>query len=162
MEKMISRLESTIEEGVINEDESLFLKTVEEANADLERIFSITEKKGELTDDFSLLRIEFNDPYPVNADQDTSHLKLALEYYNKDEFRRAYDILEQITEPTLSKSYLRLKANTVYKMGDFYQAAELYSSFVDLYPEESTFLFATAKSYKMIGKSDLAADYLSV
>jgi hypothetical protein len=86
---------------VINEDESLFLKTVEEANADLERIFSITEKKGELTDDFSLLRIEYNDPYPVNADVDTSHLKLALEYYNKDEFRRAYDILEQITEPTL-------------------------------------------------------------
>ena len=144
---------------VINEDESLFLKTVEEANADLERIFSITEKKGELTDDFSLLRIEYNDPYPVNADVDTSQLKQALEYYNKDEFRRAYDILEQITEPTPSKSYLRLKANTIYKMGDFYQAAELYSSFVDLYPEEAAFLFATAKSYKMIGKSDLAADY---
>jgi tetratricopeptide (TPR) repeat protein len=67
--------------------------------------------------------------------------------------------LDQITEPTLSKSYLRLKANTVYKLGDFYKASELYSSFVDLYPEESAFLFATAKSYKMIGKPDLAADY---
>jgi tetratricopeptide (TPR) repeat protein len=143
---------------VINEDESLFLKTVEEANADLEKIFSITENKGELTDDFSLLRIEYNEPYPEINDNDASALKAALEHYNKEEYKKANEVLAQL-EVSTSKSYMRLKANIAYKLGDFKAASELYTTFIDLYPEEATFLFATAKSYKMIGNYELAADY---
>ncbi len=143
---------------VINEDESLFLKTVEEANADLEKIFSITESKGELTDDFSLLRIEYNEPYPAFDDNESSSLKPALEHYNKEEYKKANEVLAQL-EVSTSKSYMRLKANIAYKLGDFSKASELYTTFIDLYPEEATFLFATAKSYKMIGNYELAADY---
>ena len=43
----------------INEDEYLILRTVESADADLERIKAETEKNGELTDDLSLLRLGF-------------------------------------------------------------------------------------------------------
>lgn len=44
---------------VINEDETLFLTIVEEADGDLEKIEQKILKNGEQTDDLSLLRIEF-------------------------------------------------------------------------------------------------------
>ena len=143
---------------IINEDESLFLSTVEEANGDLEKIFTLTEKKGELTDDFSLLRIEYNDNKPQEFEEDNSKLKLALELYNKEDFRQASEIILQI-EPNDTKSYLRLKANIAYRLGNYKQASQIYAYFIDLYPEESAFLFATAKSHKMIGNLEVAADY---
>ncbi|MBK6608965.1 MAG: hypothetical protein IPG24_26655 [Leptospiraceae bacterium] len=44
-----------------------------------------------------------------------------------------------------AKSYLRLKVNIAYRLGDYKQASQIYAYFIDLYPEESAFLFATAK-----------------
>ncbi len=143
---------------IINEDESLFLATVEQADGNLEKIFELTEKKGEITDDFSLIRIEYNDNSQIETEVDNSQIKLALEYYNKEEFRKAYEILLQI-EPSNTKSYLRLMSNTTYRLGDYKQAAKLYTTFIDLYPEESNFLYAAAKSYRMIGDLEVAADY---
>ena len=71
---------------IINEDESLFLSTVEEANGDLEKYSLSQKRKGELTDDFSLLRIEYNDDKPQELEEDNSKLKQALELYNKGRF----------------------------------------------------------------------------
>ncbi len=45
----------------INEDEYLILRTVESADANLERIQAETEKYGDLTDDLSLLRLGFRE-----------------------------------------------------------------------------------------------------
>lgn len=111
-----------------------------------------------MTDDFSLLRIEYNDNKPQEFEEDNSKLKLALELYNKEDFRQASEIILQI-EPNDTKSYLRLKANIAYRLGNYKQASQIYAYFIDLYPEESAFLFATAKSHKMIGNLEVAADY---
>lgn len=43
-----------------NEDESLFLKHVEKAGADIEKIYHEIEKTGEIIDDLSLLKVEFH------------------------------------------------------------------------------------------------------
>lgn len=44
---------------VMNEDENLFLKIVEEADADLDKIVKKISLYGEITDDLSLLKIEY-------------------------------------------------------------------------------------------------------
>lgn len=54
---------------VINEDEYLILKVVEEANGDLQKIFDGIQKNGHLTDDISLLRIAY---LPVKAEEKVS------------------------------------------------------------------------------------------
>lgn len=144
---------------IINEDENLFLKTAEEANADLAQIYTITERIGELTDDFSLLRIQYNGNSPQEEDSENSLLKSALYYYNQEEFQKVIDILEMIGNSNTGKTYLRLKANILYKQGDFRNAAETYSILLNLYPGESMFLLAAAKSYKLSSQLELAADY---
>ncbi|MCB1180229.1 MAG: SpoIIE family protein phosphatase [Leptospiraceae bacterium] len=45
--------------GVINEDETLFLKHVEDGKGDLNEIASLIINTGEITDDFSMLRVEY-------------------------------------------------------------------------------------------------------
>jgi len=50
---------------IINEDETRFLRCIEEADGNLEKLVEIIEKDGELTDDFTLIRIEWKKPAMV-------------------------------------------------------------------------------------------------
>jgi HAMP domain-containing protein len=52
-------LESSESNRVINEDETLFLKRVEETDGDLEKIYKVLTEKFELMDDLSLLSIHY-------------------------------------------------------------------------------------------------------
>lgn len=62
-----------IKDGVriLNEDETIFLKAIEESKGDLDKIVSYLKKIGELTDDLSLLKLEFknlkNETIPLLA-----------------------------------------------------------------------------------------------
>ncbi|MCX7997503.1 MAG: SpoIIE family protein phosphatase [Leptospiraceae bacterium] len=47
---------------IYNEDEWLFLKKVEESKGDLNKLVSSIQTTGELTDDFSLLKVEYKNP----------------------------------------------------------------------------------------------------
>jgi hypothetical protein len=55
---------------VMNSDESLILKLVEEAEANLEQIFSLIQDKGSVIDDFSMMRIEWNGEEDYNFEVD--------------------------------------------------------------------------------------------
>jgi len=47
---------------IINEDETRFLRCIEEADGDLERLAEAVARAGELTDDFTIVRIEWKKP----------------------------------------------------------------------------------------------------
>ncbi|HRP68483.1 MAG TPA: SpoIIE family protein phosphatase [Turneriella sp.] len=47
---------------VINEDESIFLRHVEAADGRLEEIYKLISASGEITDDLSLVRVQYNAP----------------------------------------------------------------------------------------------------
>lgn len=47
-------------ERIINEDENLFLQSIESSNGDLDGIVADIERRGELSDDLSLVRIAFH------------------------------------------------------------------------------------------------------
>lgn len=53
------RIKNEQGEPVMNEDESLFLRLVELAQADLSKLVTLLERTGELTDDLSLIRLDF-------------------------------------------------------------------------------------------------------
>lgn len=52
---------------IINEDETMFLRCVEEGEGDLEKIVENIRKRGELTDDLSLLKLTYNVDAPLDA-----------------------------------------------------------------------------------------------
>ncbi|MCB1160723.1 MAG: SpoIIE family protein phosphatase, partial [Leptospiraceae bacterium] len=82
---LISNAENT---RIINEDETYFLKHVEESNGDLNDIFKAITEKYELIDDFSLLSIQ----YPL-LEEDLETKQKALEFIRKarNEIRNKMD-----------------------------------------------------------------------
>ncbi len=151
---------STDEQGsrVINEDENLFLETVESAEADLEKIFTLTQKKGELIDDYSLLRIEYKDPRsPI---EDTELYIKAEELYNSGKYLEAEKITEDLVKSgKASQSILKLRANIPFKKEMYNKAADLMAEYLDLFPEDTSALLQAATSYKLANKLESAADY---
>ncbi|HMV41377.1 MAG TPA: SpoIIE family protein phosphatase [Leptospiraceae bacterium] len=144
---------------LINEDENLFLKTVEQANADLEKIFYLTQTKGELIDDYSLLRIEYKntDNYLEEETNDSLHLK---ELYESGNISEAEKIIEKLLlKRQINRTVLKIRANIAYSKGNFAKAGEYFSEYLDLFPEETNFLFIAANCYKQVGKLESAADY---
>ncbi|NCN09417.1 MAG: SpoIIE family protein phosphatase [Leptospira sp.] len=63
----------------LNEDETLFLRLVEEGKSDLAKIAQLIEFQGELTDDLSLMRIGFQEDYAVDGiDEDSVDFTIEL------------------------------------------------------------------------------------
>ena len=144
----------------INEDESLFLRTVEEANGDLEKIFSLTETKGELIDDFSLLRISYKKKATIVLEEEFPESIEALEAYNSGNLGRSEVLVENaIAENKMNKTILKLQANLTYQRKHFPKAGNLYAKYLELFPEDTKILYATAKSFKLANSLELAADY---
>ena len=64
---------------IINEDEYQFLRRVEEGGGDLERIEQAITSVGELTDDFTLVRIGFREDRPIMFDEPPARFGELLE-----------------------------------------------------------------------------------
>ena len=143
---------------VINEDENLFLETVESAGADLEKIFAITQKKGELIDDYSLLRIEYKNPY-LFVEYTEEEVK-AEELYKSGKYLEAEAIIEELVEAgKASKSIYKIRAHIPFQREMYNKAADLMAEYLDLFPEDNSILLQTANSYKLSNRLELAADY---
>ena len=143
---------------VINEDENLFLATVENAGADLEKIFDLTQKKGELIDDYSLLRIAYKNP--VEPVEDTEAGLKAKELYESGKYAEAEKLVEEVFKAGKpNKSIYKLRANLFFQREMFNKAADLFAEYLDLFPEETESLYQAAISYKLSNKLESAADY---
>lgn len=64
---------------IINHDERLFLKHVEDASGDLQRIYSLICETAQLTDDFSLLRIAYQPQQQTKVEQNPARVSTALQ-----------------------------------------------------------------------------------
>lgn len=68
----------------INEDETLFLQLIEQSQADLDRLTASIQKIGKLTDDLSLLKIEFSLSSTLPADVDALWQEITTRIQAKD------------------------------------------------------------------------------
>jgi len=92
--------------GKINEDEYLFLRIAEKANFDLKQIFKISNRIGELIDDYSLLKISYS-----NNETNNRHVQLKTEINSKLRQNDLLNIGEMLVE------YIALKPqdnNAIY------------------------------------------------
>ncbi|MCP5499109.1 MAG: SpoIIE family protein phosphatase [Leptospiraceae bacterium] len=85
-----------IDSRLINEDETLVLKHVEKAKGDLDLLITEIEKAGEITDDLSILRIEFLHPKVEETSEEdvitTYELSLNENYEKAKELVRQGDL----------------------------------------------------------------------
>ena len=136
---------------IINEDENEFLRRVEEGKGDLNLVAEAIERVGELTDDFSLLRIEFKMPENsiepnVRVIESIKKSRL-LEKNGKyadaiQELRAAYAIEPQ--NPTLLRELVKLSLTLKH----YANTIEYAKAYIDLRPIDTEIIFALSFAYK--------------
>ncbi|WP_243393360.1 tetratricopeptide repeat protein [Leptospira perolatii] len=150
-------------EETVQEDETLFLKTVEKAEGQIETVREITRKQGVLIDDLSLLRIQFDGPQKTIAVPYSSDLE--------DSIRRGYRLLEKgktdeviaIIDNYMSKfkdlpSLLHLSGVAFLAKKDYERAIACFEELVTLDPTNGDAIFQLSKSHAALGDWDKAAD----
>jgi len=164
-------IDLTPEEPVrtINEDETLFLRIVEEARGDIKEIERILQTKGAITDDLSLLRLDYFPQYlelqapteilespqktpsgkihEINRIyQDSKRLYLSGDIYAaKVRMEEAYKLDPNI--PKLNKLYGLL----CFKTKDYEKAIRVIYDFLQAEPSEEEMWYYLSISYKKLG-----------
>jgi serine phosphatase RsbU (regulator of sigma subunit) len=128
---------------IINEDETMFLRHVETGNGNINEVAAAVNASGELTDDFSLVRIQFTGQGELsgsNAGAPTFRDSLleALACYKNGDYKGGRDILTAMENSSapgeeLFKVY-HLYGNIAYKQEQFKEALSLWNKALENNP----------------------------
>lgn len=151
-----------LNEEIMNEDENLFIKTVEEANAEVEDIIKLTKIKGKISDDFSLLKIEFKKSTSVDNIIDDTIFNLIDDLQSKMVSEPKY-VIEKINsivyEYRDQKILFKIRAEAYLNIQDYQEALTDYLHYSTLDPSDSLVLFEISKLYEALGDINNAANF---
>ncbi|TGK00775.1 serine/threonine-protein phosphatase [Leptospira semungkisensis] len=143
-------------ERVINEDESLFLKAVESSNGDLQSVLDTLERKGKITDDLSLLRIEYDPGKEIKrskVSKDVQNLSVkAKEFLKNKKLSNAIQVIEEALE--LSPENQVLKRDLIrlhYRNTDYQKACRHLETYVEENPGDTDMIYIASFCFKKIG-----------
>ncbi|MCB1192098.1 MAG: SpoIIE family protein phosphatase [Leptospiraceae bacterium] len=142
---------------ILNEDETSILKRVEEGEGDLERIYNRIMETGELTDDLSLLRIEYKNENlngnKVVTEKEIQLLKEAKIVYDKNNTQEAIRLLESVyTINPINDKVLKSLTKIYFKQKNYSKAIFYAEQYINLDPGENKLLFMISYSYRKLGK----------
>ena len=149
-------------ERVISEDEHAFLKHVEAGKGELRKIYDSIKTVGELTDDFSLVRIG----YLETAKQTRTSSEKAMEFVSKartfliqDNLDEAQIALEEAVKlDNTDTEALKELIKVCYNKRDFRKASDYADDYIYLRPAESEILYLAAICHKLAGELARSAD----
>ncbi|MBK8397254.1 MAG: SpoIIE family protein phosphatase [Leptospiraceae bacterium] len=143
----------------INEDETRFLKAVEQSAADIKKIPEIIHSMGKVTDDLSLIRIYF-EQNPEEEKKETHEIDIAQNLLNSGSTKEGIEKL---------KDFLSIHPNNISALetlGSFYYSNKNYkeSSFyfekiIDISPDDADTMFNLSVCYKHLREYDLSIKY---
>lgn len=159
---------------LINEDETLFLRFVEEGGGELDRILENLKKAGEITDDLSLMRIAYSAPARVmpsdfiarrdaavtlihqgQVEKALSDLRnLLAEFPEREAFRAAIGCCQRLYRGLTSEARDNdAKAEILKIQAEILEEAHIH------FPLEKDFMYLRAHTAYQLGNASLAQEY---
>ncbi|GAB4426806.1 MAG: SpoIIE family protein phosphatase [Turneriella sp.] len=138
---------------IINEDETLFLRIVEECEGSLSEIVSAIEKHGEIMDDLSLIRIErYREEHRVHRAFDYSGV---LEGVKRDLRHGATNkaigrIEAYLKHDAIYPDAFKNLAQIYYHTKDYEKAANYAQDYLWLKPSDADFVYFAALCFRRI------------
>lgn len=152
---------------IINENELEFLRHVEKGGGDLRQIEQSVLSFGQLTDDFTLLRIGFKesgyvmpsaDPAAIGAYK--AEVRKARSLYGSGEIDEAVFVLEQAMDLTEENAAaMRLLTRILIERREFDRAANLCEAYTRRFPADTEFLYVTSYAYARSGETKKAVEF---
>lgn len=150
---------------IINEDETLFLRIVEQGEANLQAISQIIESSYELTDDCTLLKITFN-KYPLleediieGQSQFYSFKTDGLKASADGDYQKATDLLIQALDIKKDMDCYNVLIHSLFKQHDYKTAAQYLEEALYHFPMHLDFCIKATHAYKKIGEIETATHY---
>lgn len=148
----------------IQEDETLFLRCIEEGHGHLDTIYESIKSKGQLTDDLTLMRIGFREDFPDLDSQLTPDQKKLLQT-SKIEFRsgnynQSLRLIQSIlAEAPQNATTHKLHINNLLKLRNHEQVIEATLEYFQLFPGDPECLFILARAYRHTGEFEKSLEY---
>lgn len=159
------------EQTIINEDEKKFLAIVESAKGELDKIVDLILDTGELIDDLSLLRIEFDSPpeepvdisinrpiaaEPISSSEDSlikpkKAFKQGKQFIAQGNFQEALEVMLSSFQDNSNYHPLnRLLALIAFKQSDFSLCNQVLTSYFSENPPQEDLLYYQIISLKQL------------
>ncbi|MCE9596578.1 MAG: SpoIIE family protein phosphatase [Spirochaetia bacterium] len=145
---------------VINEDEHLFVKIVEEARGNLDQVVSLLQTKGEITDDISLIKIVYR---PVNGKtipHDSITTSEIIGLMKEKRYAETLDLLEDQDTSTAGALLLYYKGLCLERLGREREALPFLEKAIYLDQEQVAVLKLLGNVYFKMGKFKESAESL--
>lgn len=155
---------SELGERIINEDEFYFLRKIEESDGDLETILKKTTETAELTDDYSIIKIQFLGKILVkltkeDSDKIESRLKNARELEKNKKYSDAFKEFQSILEiekshTTALKELVKISINLKL----YEKAIQFADTYIALRPIDTDVIFAKSYALNKLNRSEESID----
>ena len=143
---------------MINEDETVFLDTVQEAGGKMERTVELIRAGGGLTDDLSLIRVEFSGAGRSDVPASTEIMPLSAAGSGVDlSGPNAPEGLARSTASSTTLEGLQRQSQELFERKEYAAAAELMVEILDLRPDVAEVWFNLSLCYKHLKRIDAAA-----
>ncbi len=138
----------------INEDENLFLHVVQTSHAATETIFENLQKIGNITDDFSLIKIEIKELKGVQQDKIPNDVKKLIQQ------KRYHEALACLKPNSNSQEERRLYAGLLLKTAEYQQALPYLEHLYQENPQNAEDAYRYAVACYKTGQRQKAQDAL--
>jgi hypothetical protein len=151
-------------ERQINEDETLFLRSVEYAKGDLQKIAQCSIEIGELTDDYTLIKISYfpesgHELDSLNEERFYELTALANQLFKSRKYLQSSEVLEQAWELKQNdREVLKKLIHLLFNLKLFDKTVYYCKKYLELEPIDSEHLFILASSCKLANNLSEAID----
>ncbi len=149
---------------VINEDESIFLKHVETADARLQEMYELIAASGEITDDLSLVRVQYHaarEKTTVKEAQTASTLlRDAKQRVDAGEAAEAAGLLRRaFNSPSAGPRALRAALNLAMQIKEYSLSVSIAEKSLKLQGDDTEVLYLAAFAERRLNHLDKALHY---
>ncbi|WP_243396433.1 SpoIIE family protein phosphatase, partial [Leptospira hartskeerlii] len=151
---------------IINDDEKLFLNSVEKGRGNLQEIYNVILNIGKLSDDLSIIRLSFTGNGKETFPQDEKRqrikelLRNAKETFLNKDTQEALSYLEEAESldsrvPEVKKNFIKL----FLKLKDYQKAARYAEDYFKMNPIDSEILYVASFAARKAGQIRKALDF---
>ena len=145
--------------GVVDSDENRFLFFVDTARGDLNDIVSEMQRAGGISDDLSLLRIEYTPAVSPRPAAPASEIESARELYSRGEKQRAIGTLLELYERSEDTRAARELARVFAAEHDYESLADFCVRVAKAHPGDVEFLYVASMAYRRLQRPQRALDF---
>ncbi|MDR2734785.1 MAG: serine/threonine-protein phosphatase [Spirochaetota bacterium] len=127
---------------VINEDETRFLHCLEDARGELKRLVENVARDGELTDDFTLIRIEWKKPPPAQPPEFESARASAFKAFANTRDAHTAELLRKAMRFYPDAEVIEKLAVCCREQGKDQEVIQTYQQGLDALPLHETLLYS--------------------